>query len=236
MGGHQVGRRRSGGTLPAVVALLVFAGPAAASSTPPVITALSPESGAVGSTLTIKGSSFSGATDVHFVGGDVHASPTVLSGAKVTVTVPAGARTGPVELTTPRGGTARRPPSFVVVGGPPAITGIDPTSGVGGTTLTVTGSGLANAISVTIGGAPATVTSIDPGGTRLTAVVPSPAPSGKVVVTTPLGSATSTQTFTATSPTGIDSFSPTSGAPGTVVTITGPNLGSASEVRFSGAN
>src|SRR3954471_3620240 len=146
MGGHEERGRSAVQKLLAALALIAAAaataGPAAASSTPPVITELSPTSGPVGSTLTIKGSSMSGATDVHFVGGDVHAAPTVLSAAKITVTVPAGARTGPVEVTTPRGGTTRSSMSFVVTGGPPAIAAIDPTAGTGGTVLTITGSGL----------------------------------------------------------------------------------------------
>src|SRR4029453_18628594 len=67
--------------------------------------------------------------------------------------------------------------------------------------------------------------------------VPPTAATGPITVTTPAGSATSSGAFIVPPPAPvIDSFSPTTGSPGTMVTINGQNLGSASEVRFSGTN
>ena len=79
---------------------------------PPTITSFTPTSGAVGISVMIMGTNFTGATGVTFNGttapGFVVNLPT-----QITVSVPAGATTGPIAVTTP-GGTATSPTSFVV--------------------------------------------------------------------------------------------------------------------------
>lgn len=69
----------------------------------PTISAFSPSSGGVGTSVTISGSGFTGATAVAFNG--TNASFTVDSDTQVTATVPVGATSGPISITTP-GGTA----------------------------------------------------------------------------------------------------------------------------------
>jgi hypothetical protein len=77
------------------------AAPAPKPSDPPKVTALSPGAGKVGSTVTIMGTSFSYANRVTFNG--VPASFSVRSPTTIVATVPVGAATGPVRVTTPFG-------------------------------------------------------------------------------------------------------------------------------------
>src|SRR5262249_41730209 len=72
----------------------------------PKITAFSPASGAPGSSVTITGTTFTGATAVKFYG--LAASFTVNSNTQITATVPANATSGSITVTTP-GGTATCP-------------------------------------------------------------------------------------------------------------------------------
>jgi hypothetical protein len=77
----------------------------------PTISGASPNSGAVGSATTINGTNFTGATAVRFNG--TAATFTVLSATSINATVPAGATTGIVAVTTPSG-TATSTGSFTV--------------------------------------------------------------------------------------------------------------------------
>jgi hypothetical protein len=70
---------------------------------PPTLSSFTPTSGAVGSNVTISGSQLSGATSVTFNG--TSATFTVNSDSQITAIVPAGARTGPIAVTTPAGTT-----------------------------------------------------------------------------------------------------------------------------------
>jgi FG-GAP-like repeat/IPT/TIG domain len=70
----------------------------------PVLTSLSAPSGPIGASITLMGTNLDGATAVSF-NGTPATSFTSSSATSVTVTVPAGATTGPVTLTTP-GGTS----------------------------------------------------------------------------------------------------------------------------------
>src|SRR2546425_415311 len=77
----------------------------------PTITSFTPSSGPAGTSVTIGGTSFTGATAGRVNGGS--ASFTVISGTAIPATVPAGATTGPLSVTTP-GGTATSPNNFTV--------------------------------------------------------------------------------------------------------------------------
>jgi uncharacterized repeat protein (TIGR03803 family) len=72
----------------------------------PVITSFTPQSGPVGTKVTITGSGFIGATKVTF-GGVKAISYTVDSGTQITATVPTGAKTGNIAVTTPGGSASK---------------------------------------------------------------------------------------------------------------------------------
>jgi hypothetical protein len=83
-------------------------------ATTPAISDFSPLSGPVGTSVTINGSGFTGATGVSFNGSSVGPGNfTVDSDIRITATVPQGATTGQISITTP-GGTATSSTAFTV--------------------------------------------------------------------------------------------------------------------------
>jgi uncharacterized repeat protein (TIGR03803 family) len=72
----------------------------------PQITGFTPTSGAAGTSVTITGSGFIGATRVTF-GGVKAISYTVDSGTQITATVPTGAKTGNIAVATPGGSASK---------------------------------------------------------------------------------------------------------------------------------
>lgn len=75
--------------------------PPNAVSVGPTISGFNPTSGAVGATVTVYGSGFTGTTEVDFNGAS--ASYTVVSDTVLTATVPAGATTGAISIQTGSG-------------------------------------------------------------------------------------------------------------------------------------
>ena len=67
----------------------------------PTITGFTPESGRVGTVVTITGTNFTGTTAVKF--GNKSATFTVTSATSISATVPNGAKTGSISVTTPAG-------------------------------------------------------------------------------------------------------------------------------------
>jgi hypothetical protein len=195
----------------------------------PTITGFNPSSGAVGSSVVISGTNFTGATGVTF--NSVSATFTFNSDTQVTATVPAGATTGPIAVTT-AGGTAASGTTFTVVANaPPTITGFSPTSGGIGTAVTISGANLKGATSVTFNGTSATFKF---SGGKIIATVPVGATTGAITVTTPGGLAISGTNFTVIPPPTITSFTPPSGPVGTQVTISGTNFTGTTSVMFGG--
>ncbi len=168
--------------------------PGAPAPTPPTITDISPLAGPIGTTVTVTGTGFAGVTSTEFAG--VAADFTVVSTTQLTAIVPLGAGAGPITVTTPSG-TATSTQVFTPTL-PPTITDISPLAGPIGTTVTVTGTGFAGATSVEFAGVAADFTVVST--TQLTAIVPLGAGAGPITVTTPSGTATSTQVFTPTLP------------------------------------
>ncbi len=83
--------------------------------TAPYISSFTPTSGPIGTEVTINGANLTGATSVKF-NGVAAASFIVDSANRIRATVPAGATSGAISITTPVG-TAVSPGSFLVTGG-----------------------------------------------------------------------------------------------------------------------
>jgi hypothetical protein len=127
-------------------------GPGGVSSTftftllpPPVLNAFS-VSVKVGDTVTLSGSNLQGVTNVLI--GTLAATSLSSTSTTVTFVVPTGAKTGTVTFTGAAGTVVSS--STLTVLPPPVITGMTPTSGKTGTTVTITGTGLTGA-TVTVG-------------------------------------------------------------------------------------
>src|SRR5207302_305239 len=152
---------------------------------PPTITSFTPASGPVGTSVTISGTNFTGTTLVAFNGAS--ATFTVNSATSIQATVPSGATTGTIGVTTP-GGTATSAGSFTVIN-PPSITSFTPPIGPVGISVTINGTDFTGATAVTFNGVSATFTVNS--ATSIQATVPASATTGPVSVTTPGGTATS---------------------------------------------
>jgi len=153
--------------------------------------ALVPTSGKVGRSIGILGQGFTGTTAVSFNG--TSAQFTVSADTFLTVTVPDGATTGVVTVTTP-GGNLTSKQLFQVT---PVIKSFSPTSGPVGTSVTITGVSLTQTSKVAFGGVVATKFTVN-NDKQVTAIVPTGAKTGKVAVLTPGGTATSPGVFTVT--------------------------------------
>jgi len=169
-------------------------GEAASLAGTPVIAGFTPTSGPVGTSVVISGSALTGATAVAFNGTNA-STYSVDNDGQITATVPVGATTGPVSVTSP-GGTASN--GTFTVSPAPTIASFSPTAGSIGVTVVITGSAFTGATSVTFNGTSASYTVNS--DTQITATVPSGATTGQLVVVTPSGSGTSVGTFTVNAP------------------------------------
>ena len=204
----------------------------------PVITAVTPATGSAtgGTPLTITGSRFTGTTAV-VVGGQVAANVVVVNDTTLTCLTPAGAGTVALSVATPVG-VALKPRAFTFSTAP-TISAVSPATGgtVGGMAVTITGTALAGATSVTFGGVPATDLVVR-GSTSILCVAPAlPASTVDVVVTTPYGSVTRTGAYTAVLALGtptVTAVTPASGSTsgGYGVTITGLALAGPTAIFF----
>jgi cytochrome c peroxidase len=150
-----------------------------------------PTFGSAGTSVTITGTAFTGATAVSFNG---VASPfTEGPAGTITTTVPAGATTGPITVTTPSSGPLVTTTRFTVT---PAITSFAPATGPVGTGVTITGTSFTAVTAVKFGGTAATFTASNSG--TVTTTVPFGAATGPITVTTLDGTATSAGNFTVT--------------------------------------
>lgn len=203
------------------------------------VTGVSPNSGMTGDAVTINGtgfSSISGAPTITF--GTTTATGTVASDTQITATVPASLTPGVYSVTV-NGVTLASAFTVESSSSGATLTLISPTSGPVGTMITLTGTNLTGATSVTVGGVAATnVTVVS--ATSVTANVPTSLTPGMydVSIATPNGSATLSAAFevvAATAPT-LTALNPTSGGPGTTVVITGTGFTGATAVTFGGTN
>ncbi|NGO44057.1 IPT/TIG domain-containing protein [Streptomyces ureilyticus] len=204
----------------------------------PSITGLSPNQGSSsgGTSVTLTGTDFSGATGVLF-GGVAAASFTVDSSTQITAVTPAHVA-GPaaVTVTSPSGvSNPDDPNAFFFYAESPSLAALAPPSGptAGGTTVTLSGSSLLGATAVLFDGAEAASFTVD-SATQLTAVTPSHAPGvTQVTVTTPGGTSNPVDYVFLDAP-ALVSLAPDRGPAhtATVVTLTGDNLATTTSVQF----
>jgi uncharacterized repeat protein (TIGR03803 family) len=146
------------------------------------------QSAKVGAGVGLLGQNFSTATQVLF--GTGTGTFTVTGNTFINAKPVEGATTGFITVKEP-GGDQLTTKKFKIA---PGITSFTPTSGAVGTSVTITGTTLTGATSVKFNGKAATFTVNS--DTKITATVPAGATTGKISVTTPGGSGSSTTDFT----------------------------------------
>ncbi|MBV8194741.1 MAG: IPT/TIG domain-containing protein, partial [Candidatus Dormibacteraeota bacterium] len=211
----------------------------------PSVSSLSPEGGPLsgGTTITINGAGFVWRATSVTVGGEPATSVVVFDGgSSLTAVTPsqASAAVADVIVSTPGGTSTVTPADEFMYEVAPSLSSISPAGGpvVGGTQVTVTGTGFASDASVSFGGAPATNVIVD-SPTSITATSPSVnGPASVDVVVTTFGGATpitGADSFSYGAP-AIDSVSPNAGplAGGTLVYIFGHGFTPDATVSFGG--
>jgi uncharacterized repeat protein (TIGR03803 family) len=155
----------------------------------PFISLVNVRSGVVGAQVGILGQGFSSSSVVKF-GGTAVTTKQLTGTTFILATVPSGALTGKVTVTT--GSTTLSTMAIYKV--TPTVSGFSPPSGPVGTSVTITGTGLTQATKVTVNKVAATFTVNS--DSKITATIPAGATTGKIAVTTKGGSAASSKTFT----------------------------------------
>jgi uncharacterized repeat protein (TIGR03803 family) len=155
----------------------------------PFISLVNVRSGAEGAQVGILGQGFSSSSVVKF--GGTAATTTARTGTTyILATVPTGALTGDITVTT--GSTVLSTPAIYKI--TPTYKSFTPPSGPVGSVVTFNGTGLTQTTKVTIDKISASFTVVS--DSEITATVPAGAATGKIVVTTKGGSATSSTNFT----------------------------------------
>jgi plastocyanin len=202
-------------------------------SPPPKVTSLVPDAGptAGGNTVQVNGSGFVSGASVKF-GSASSASVTFVSPTQLKAHAPAHA-SGVVGVTvrTPEG-TSPANNNDLYAYGAPAISSFAPSSGITGSTVTITGTQYVNRMTVKFGALTSpTVTFVST--MQLHAVVPNGDPlAGRISVSDNASSASSATNFTPTL--SITGLNPTGGPNGTVVTINGIGFDPGSKAKFNG--
>ena len=198
----------------------------------PIISKLEPDSGLVGTNVTIEGSNFGSQTGTVTFNGTT-ASTTSWDSDEIQTKVPSGATTGLVVVTA--GGKASAGVTFTVTTPAPVISRLDPNSGLVDANVTIEGSNFGSQTgSVTFNGTTASTTSWN--SDEIQTKVPDGATTGPVVVTTAGGKSSAGVSFTVIIPAPVISrLDPDSGLVDASVTIEGSNFGTTSgTVTFNG--
>ena len=210
----------------------------------PKVTQLSVTKGGAGTSVTIIGSGLSKATKVTFGGANASFTRTVTNGVtRLSAIAPAHAGGSvQVAVTNPVGASPDTgADDFAYPMPAPVITGLSPNSGatLGGARVTLTGTDLETATTVTIGSD--TVTPADVTDGSLTFVTPSrPAGGVNVTVTNAAGKTSAATRFTYVAPAApiVTGISPATGRANstTQITITGTNLDATTTVTAGGSS
>jgi large repetitive protein len=195
----------------------------------PFIAGFTPKIGAAGTTVTLTGVGFTGVTNISF-GSKSGVNIVAQSDTLLKVDAPPGVVSGPLTVKSLLGSFTTSSNFFV----PPTITGFSPANGRAGTNVLITGTSFLGATAVSFNGA-AAAGFLVLNNTNILTAPQLGVTSGTIRVTAPAGSAFSSNTFVVL-PT-ISGVSPSAGAPGTSVLITGANLNVGTPVvRFNGVS
>ena len=190
--------------------------------TAPTITGLSPTVGPVNTLISISGANFGSSVGTSTITLNGVAAPIIAwTPTLIGVRVPSGAATGPVVITV--GGVPSNSVAFTVAAAP-VVTSATPASGAAGRQVTVTGTGFGSTRGsgmVWLGSTLGMVVSWS--DTQIVAVVASNAQTGTAQVRQN-GMWSNSPVLSVTTAT-VTNVSPTSGPPGTVVTVTGSGFG-----------
>ena len=203
---------------------------------PPVVNSFSPDSGATGATILIKGTGFTGASSVTF-GGTPANSYIVQSDSVISAVVGVGV-SGNVSVSAPTGTGSLAGFQYIYTPIPPVeLTGFSPTSAGPGANITITGMNLSGITSMSFGGTP--VLSYRVLSDSVINATLGEGSTGDLLVSGNNGT-DSLPGFVYLAPPPplpsvmINSFTPTSGSVGTTVTITGTALTAVTNVNFGG--
>lgn len=198
----------------------------ASPSLPLAVSSVSPVSGPPGSTVVLRGSNFVNIVSVKFNGVD-----TRWSGPDQTLlftTVPAGATTGPITITTLYDTLTTSEVFTVEPYPPPAFRSFHPESGETGAEITLEGRYLARATEIQFNGVPARFFVPHPETfhelSQVVAIVPTNATTGPITVVTPEGSVVSSDTFLVLAGPQVFGFDLQSAPPGAEVQLLGSGL------------
>jgi RHS repeat-associated protein len=202
------------------------------------VNAISPQAGPVGTQVTIAGNGFGASQGTSTVSFNSTAATAISSwsDSQIVATVPTGATTGGVKVTV--GSTSSNTGNTYTVGGV-SVTGVNPTSGLPGAQIQISGSGFGTTqgtSSVTVNGWTATPTVWSDGSITTTVPATATVSAGPIKVTVGGVASNTTTNFTILGPV-ITSLSPSSGTPGTQVQVNGSGFGAtqgSSSFSFNG--
>jgi uncharacterized repeat protein (TIGR01451 family) len=194
----------------------------------PTIASFSPTVGAIGTTVNIFGGNFFSGSKVKF-GSVTAGSASIVSTTEITATVPAGAVTGPITVSTSDGSATTT--SNFLTGAGPIITGFSPAMGAVNSSVSIDGLNLSSVTGVTFNGVSEYLAGYS-GDTNLQVDLINNPGTGPIEVTTATASFITSTNFTNTSAPFVTDFNPVAGPPGTTVTINGLNFTGTPTVRF----
>jgi hypothetical protein len=168
----------------------------------PVVVSFHPASGAPGTSVTLTGMNFTGASGVRF-GSATPASFGVVSDSVIVAEVPAGAQSGPIVVDAALG-PGSSASGFLVIR-VPLVTALTPAEGSEGDKVTISGSGFLGLTSVEFHGIASASFAVE-SDTEIRALVPSGASTGPIRVTNGAGSARSSRDFVVTPPPDVSTF------------------------------
>jgi hypothetical protein len=196
----------------------------------PTVKGISPSQGLIGASVTLTGT--------HFTGADGAKPQVAFNGTAATVdsyndnslqtTVPSGASTGTITVTSDMGTGSSNTFSVIVK---PGINTIAPIAAKAGAAITINGSGFAGTQTVMFNGATAKFTVKS--NTAIVATVPPKATTGPVDVTNAAGTAIGS-TFTVIIAPSISGFTPTSGTVGATISVSGNGFAGTTKVKLNG--